>query len=147
MNIHDAQKLTPEQQRVALAELNGWKWLQIAGVKHPVFAKIPADWCEDFTIIDRPDHWLDLYRNYPPYTTSLDALAEIEAGLSDEPYSAGGGSYYSQRMRYSSVLCQIVNPSMQSGTGFANMYDYITATAEQRAVALITTLSQQHPTE
>lgn len=78
----------------------------------------------------------------PDYLNDLNAMHDAEETLSDEANSAGGGSYYSQRMRFSERLNHVVNPSSyMGGSGFANLFPHVHATAKQRAEAFLRTLN------
>ncbi len=124
--------MKPEQQLKALANFMGWKHHE-ATRDNPVVKggmRLP-NYFENRDSVDawtHPDHE-GVYSEPPRYLNSLDAVAQIEAKLSDKPDNGlGGFSCNNPKARYLNRLVGVTGESFP-----------ISATAEQRCKALLLT--------
>ncbi len=81
--------------------------------------------------------WPNQWSHIPDYPGSLDSMAQAEKTLSAEPDSdVVNKSYYSQQMRYSVELWEIVEPDApKRAESQARSFAIINASAYQRAEA------------
>lgn len=143
--IHKAH-MTPERQRIAIAEACGWKWIRVIGpecgdgrwqatqdypvgrgalspnsprlrVDYEVVASLPAD-AKD------PD-----VRNLPDYLRDLNAMHEAEEVLTQE-----------QKNNYVRILWRIARQGVTTD-GPDGWFLQVAATAAQRAEAFLRTLN------
>lgn len=112
--------MTPEQQRIAIAEFCGWTSIMNHPVGlvgfHPQAEGESLGFCQDKTIYLIPD-----------YPNDLNAMHEAEKTLPEL-----------QRQLYYSELIRVLIKSINS----YNFYDILTATSQQRSEALLKTIGK-----
>ena len=110
--------MTPEQQRIKIAGWVGWRF-------EPTSDGIP-EW-------HRPDGSVDLSGLLPDYLNSLDAMHEAERTLT---HSQGLSHFRILRDRFATVM------GPKGSVIGVNDYLLVTATAAQRAEALLRTIGK-----
>ena len=122
--------MTDTEINIAIAELRGYKWVICnCGTRrilmHPSRINHCSVWTGDLKIT--PDEGFDFH--LPRYTTSLDACAEFEAGLTDEEFRS-----YSEEL---CDLCGIGNPHYNPNLNYLEIRPLIQASALQRCEAFL----------
>jgi hypothetical protein len=119
--------MTPEAQRIAIAEACGWK-----NADHPDVMQfkqgwtMPEKWCMD------PKGVLQFNHDRPNYLNDLNAMHEAEKVLTDEIEN-------DKFERYCKKLSELCCPIKCGGSGCGFT---ITATAAQRAEAFLRTIGK-----
>lgn len=126
MTLTDLQTLAStdegrERIRVMVAELMGWKNIRMSRSR-PFWADSEGIDTYDALCGAPPGEAKSLIQELPLYTTSLDAMAEVEAGLSNSE-----GEFF--RMHLDRIV----------GEGADNCHHAVHASALHRAMALILT--------
>lgn len=123
--MSDLQSKTDEELNVMLAEMVGWKCEPTPFKRHSL------------EIVSRNGAWwhpsvAGCQFRPPDYCSSLDEVAKVEAGLTDE-----------QQVSYAKTLWDSVGPTsdFKGSKGFWHVsFKHATAAARQRTIALIETL-------
>ncbi len=84
--------MTPEQQRIEIAESLGWHWYRARGTGIITFNTPPTtkreDWVENqWDVIPRPDNYLMCivaFVNCPDYLNDIDEIRQVYLQLSDD---------------------------------------------------------------
>lgn len=130
--MSDLSKLSDEELEVKLCELLGWKWLWHHVQKHDCWF-VPAERTKEFIpkYLSDKGEWQNLvYRGkLPPFCSSLDEVAKVEAGLSEE-----------HRFEYFERYLPATSGAQTRDQGPLDFALFAGATARQRTIALIQTL-------
>lgn len=114
--------MTPEAQRIAIAEACGWEWHNRSPIHGPQSIKA---WHYRDTVI-----WVRADKNLPRYLTDLNAMHDAEKVLTLE-----------QDLDYSEALERVVGGRFNSNNS-EDMRRLRSATAAQRAEAFLRTLGK-----
>ena len=120
--------MTPEAQRIAIAEACGWK-----NADHPDVMKCKAGWTMPEKWCMNPKGVLCFNHDRPNYLADLNAMHDAEKVLTDE-----------QDLNYSESLEQVVCARFNTNNG-EDMRRLRSATAAQRAEAFLRTLNLWTP--
>jgi hypothetical protein len=115
--------MTPEKQRIAIAEACGWK---CAG--HPDQKKATDGWEFGYQFVIRPEGQLVTHNSIPDYLNDLNAMHEAEKVLTEK-----------QIRSYAFILSQVLDtsPTVDLDDQFLNIH----ANAAQRCEAFLKTLN------
>lgn len=157
--------MTPEAQRIAIAEACGWKWMRrMAELGEPAGYNNSSVWlfspghlegvdCQTvpvgrFERCDKPENNNGFAYGAPNYLTDLNAMYEAEKVLTNHPTDKPGSSKANDhaRMRYIATLGKIVGVRLVNHEGLTTYAHHeeaklVHATAAQRAEAFLRTLN------